>query len=185
MQSALVDWVAASQGVPASQVAVAPLDARVAVQPCAGGFVFDYPFVSRESVRVRCTKPNWQLFVKVGFTTPAGAVVPPPAANATASRSANPSAAATPGQADGQGRLWYLRHLESEPSLVAAAKWIAGERLEHEQYHPQVQRALDHATLPLTRYRCAACGFEARQHFWQCPGCQSWDSYPARRVEEL
>lgn len=93
--------------------------------------------------------------------------------------------AATPGQADAQGRLWYLRHLEIEPSLVAAAKWIAGERLEHEQYHPQVQRALDHATLPLTRYRCAACGFEARQHFWQCPGCQSWDSYPARRVEEL
>ena len=34
-------------------------------------------------------------------------------------------------------------------------------------------------------YRCAACGFEASQHFWQCPGCQAWDSYPARRVEEL
>ena len=88
-------------------------------------------------------------------------------------------------QDDAQGRLWYLRHLEKEPSLVAATKWIAGERLEHEQYHPQVQRALDHATLPLTRYRCAACGFEARQHFWQCPGCQSWDSYPAHRIEEL
>jgi lipopolysaccharide biosynthesis regulator YciM len=53
------------------------------------------------------------------------------------------------------------------------------------QHHRAVQRALDHATLPLTRYRCAACGFEARQHFWQCPGCQSWDSYPARRIEEL
>ena len=83
------------------------------------------------------------------------------------------------------GRQWYLRHLEAEPSLVAAAKWLAGERLEHEQYHAQVQRALDHAAQPLLRYRCAACGFEARQHFWQCPGCQSWDSYPARRVEEL
>ena len=82
-------------------------------------------------------------------------------------------------------RDWYVRHLEREPSLVAAAKWIAGERLEHEQFHPQVQRALDHAVKPLTRYRCAACGFEARQHFWQCPGCQTWDSYPARRVEEL
>lgn len=83
------------------------------------------------------------------------------------------------------GRQWYLRHLEAEPSLVAAAKWLADERLEHEQYHAQVQRALDHAAQPLLRYRCAACGFEARQHFWQCPGCQSWDSYPARRVEEL
>ena len=79
----------------------------------------------------------------------------------------------------------YAKHLEREPSLVAAAKWIEGERLEHEQFHPQVQRALDHAVKPLTRYRCAACGFEATQHFWQCPGCQTWDSYPARRVEEL
>jgi lipopolysaccharide assembly protein B len=82
-------------------------------------------------------------------------------------------------------REWYARHLEKEPSLVAAAKWIAGERLEHEQFHPQVQRALDHAVKPLTRYRCAACGFEAKQHFWHCPGCQAWDSYPAQRVEEL
>ena len=90
--------------------------------------------------------------------------------------SADPSASA---------RQWYARHLEREPSLVAAANWIAGEKLEHEQFHPQVQRALDHAVKPLTRYRCAACGFEAKQHFWHCPGCQAWDSYPARRIEEL
>jgi lipopolysaccharide biosynthesis regulator YciM len=82
-------------------------------------------------------------------------------------------------------RGWYVKHLEREPSLVAATKWLAGERLEHEQFHPFVQGALDHAVKPLTRYRCAACGFEAKQHFWQCPGCQAWDSYPARRVEEL
>jgi lipopolysaccharide assembly protein B len=82
-------------------------------------------------------------------------------------------------------RGWYVQHLQREPSLVAAAKWIAGEKLEHEQFHPDVQRALDQAVKPLTRYRCAACGFEAKQHFWQCPGCQAWDSYPARRVEEL
>jgi lipopolysaccharide biosynthesis regulator YciM len=82
-------------------------------------------------------------------------------------------------------RDWYARHLEKEPALVAATKWIAGEKLEREAFHPQVQRALDHAVKPLTRYRCAACGFEAKVHFWQCPGCQAWDSYPARRVEEL
>jgi lipopolysaccharide biosynthesis regulator YciM len=82
-------------------------------------------------------------------------------------------------------RDWYAHHLEKEPSLVAASKWIAGEKLEREAFHPQVQRALDHAVKPLTRYRCAACGFEAKLHFWQCPGCQAWDSYPARRVEEL
>jgi lipopolysaccharide assembly protein B len=80
---------------------------------------------------------------------------------------------------------WYVSHLEREPSLVAASKWIAGEKFEHEQFHPLVQRALEHAVKPLTRFRCAACGFTAARHFWQCPGCQTWDSYPPRRVEEL
>ena len=84
-----------------------------------------------------------------------------------------------------EARAWYVRHLDREPSLVAATKWLAGEKLEHEDRHPQVQRALEQATRPLLRYRCAACGFEAKQHFWQCPGCQTWDSYPPRRVEEL
>jgi lipopolysaccharide assembly protein B len=82
-------------------------------------------------------------------------------------------------------RDMYVKHLEREPSLAIAARWMAGEKLEHEQFHPQVQKALDKAVKPLLRYRCAACGFEAQQHFWQCPGCQAWDSYPARRVEEL
>jgi lipopolysaccharide biosynthesis regulator YciM len=89
------------------------------------------------------------------------------------------------GDAARPGRARYVEHLVKEPSLVAATQWLAGERLEQEQFHPQVQRALDQAAKPLMRYRCAACGFEARQHFWQCPGCQTWDSYPARRVEEL
>ncbi|MGA8786420.1 MAG: lipopolysaccharide assembly protein LapB [Polaromonas sp.] len=82
-------------------------------------------------------------------------------------------------------RQWYVQHLEREASLVAAGKWIAGEKLEDEHHHTLVQRALDQATKPLMRYRCAACGFEATQHFWHCPGCQAWDSYPARRIEEL
>ena len=39
------------------------------------------------------------------------------------------------------------------------------------------------AARPLQRYRCAACGFEAHHYFWQCPGCQGWDTYPPRRME--
>lgn len=79
----------------------------------------------------------------------------------------------------------YLQHLEREPSLIAATRWIAHEKEAHDWCPPQVQRALDHAVKPLARYRCAACGFEAKEHFWHCPGCQAWDSYPPRRVEEL
>ena len=97
------------------------------------------------------------------------------------------SGAELPQTSDGSAREadWYAEHLRREPSLVAAARWLAQENLEHEQLHPHVQRALDHAAKPLLRYRCAACGFEAQRHFWQCPGCQAWDSYPPRRVEEL
>ena len=88
-------------------------------------------------------------------------------------------------QASRQG---FIKHLETETSLIAAARWVAGETLSdptQERSHQLVQRALDQATKPLMRYRCAACGFEATQHFWHCPGCQAWDSYPARRIEEL
>ena len=82
-------------------------------------------------------------------------------------------------------RQWYIQHLEHEASLVAATRWISGESLQNEHLHGLIQRALDRAVKPLLRYRCAACGFEASQHFWHCPGCQAWDSYPARRIEEL
>jgi flagella basal body P-ring formation protein FlgA len=69
VNAALTEWVGVQNGVPASSVTVVPPDARVAVQPCASSYVFDYPFVSRDSVRVRCTKPNWQLFMKVGLVS--------------------------------------------------------------------------------------------------------------------
>jgi lipopolysaccharide assembly protein B len=72
------------------------------------------------------------------------------------------------------------QHLQREPSLV-----IASQLLKAQGVTPEIARALDKATLPLLRYRCASCGFEASRHFWQCPGCQSWDSYSTRRVEEL
>lgn len=43
---------------------------------------------------------------------------------------------------------------------------------------------LERGARALQRYRCAACGFEAQHHFWQCPGCMAWDSYPPLRLEE-
>src|SRR5690606_28413729 len=40
-------------------------------------------------------------------------------------------------------------------------------------------------TQRLDRYACMQCGFEARQFYWQCPGCNTWESYLPRRLEEL
>lgn len=40
-------------------------------------------------------------------------------------------------------------------------------------------------TQKLARYQCGHCGFKARQFYWQCPGCNNWETYPPRRTEEL
>lgn len=78
----------------------------------------------------------------------------------------------------------YLEHLQKQPSLIAVGRWVKGLERQSTALPQPVQKALEHATKPLARYRCAACGFEAKEHFWHCPGCQAWDSYPPRRIEE-
>ncbi len=79
----------------------------------------------------------------------------------------------------------YIDHLRGTPSLIAATRWLDQEKLAGDPHQPLVDKALQAAIKPLGRYRCAACGFEAQSHYWQCPGCQNWDSYPPQRVEEL
>ena len=79
----------------------------------------------------------------------------------------------------------YLAHLGRQSSLMAATRWLNKPGSDGQALPEAVQNALELAIRPLARYRCAACGFEAKEHFWHCPGCQAWDSYPPRRIEEL
>ncbi len=37
----------------------------------------------------------------------------------------------------------------------------------------------------LNRYACQACGFKAQRFHWQCPGCNAWETYLPKRLEEL
>jgi lipopolysaccharide biosynthesis regulator YciM len=47
-------------------------------------------------------------------------------------------------------------------------------------------RSLIHKhTQRLDRYACRNCGFQARRYYWQCPGCNAWETYAPRRLEEL
>ncbi len=84
-----------------------------------------------------------------------------------------------------EGRARRLAHLQAQPSLGAAAEVLA---VPASHWPPEAQAqlhaAVRQAAEPLQRYRCAACGFEARHYFWQCPGCQGWDSYPPRPIEQ-
>jgi len=77
----------------------------------------------------------------------------------------------------------HRAHLAQQPTLSAAAAALGDEPATPTQ--ASVMAAIEQAARPLQRYRCAACAFEAQHYFWQCPGCQSWDSYPPQRVEEM
>jgi lipopolysaccharide biosynthesis regulator YciM len=33
-------------------------------------------------------------------------------------------------------------------------------------------------------YCCSQCGFRARQYYWQCPGCNHWESFPPEPKEQ-
>jgi flagella basal body P-ring formation protein FlgA len=71
LQAAVKNWVAQSAKVPADQVTLAPLDARVKVRSCEKALVMDQPFPSPETVRVRCSQPVWQQYVRVNLPSKA------------------------------------------------------------------------------------------------------------------
>ncbi len=88
--------------------------------------------------------------------------------------------------ASGQHERLVLDHLQRQPGLSAAAKVLELPVVQWDETTPQqLRQVVATAARPLQRYRCAACGFEAHHYFWQCPGCQGWDTYPPRRMEAL
>lgn len=82
----------------------------------------------------------------------------------------------------------WLTHLQNQPALSAVSglvqeRFTDGEPLSRDELDAIV-RTTKTAAKPLQRYRCAACGFESQHYFWQCPGCQGWDTYPPRRLQD-
>jgi flagella basal body P-ring formation protein FlgA len=57
--------VAQSRKLRPEQVTLAPLDSRVKVRGCDKPLNMDLPFSNAETVRVRCTQPVWQQYVRV------------------------------------------------------------------------------------------------------------------------
>ena len=80
-----------------------------------------------------------------------------------------------------------IEHLRQHPTLSAAKALITAQPDAAAFNAAETQilgDAIGRAAQPLHRYRCAACGFEAKLYFWQCPGCLNWDSYPPQRLED-
>jgi flagella basal body P-ring formation protein FlgA len=60
-------WLSSTHGVVAKEVVIAPLVDRLKVQACQKSLAVDHPFASKETVRVRCAEPVWQLYLQVSL----------------------------------------------------------------------------------------------------------------------
>ncbi len=80
-----------------------------------------------------------------------------------------------------------LAYLQTHKSLLAARRVLeqSNTALSPEPARLALAQAVEGALKTRQRYRCAACGFEARNYTWHCPACQGWETYPPRRTEEL
>ena len=91
-------WVGQNQNTEPAKVEIAPIDPRVNVLECPQALLIDLPFASRESVRVRCAQPAWQIYLRVQTTTPATPVPAAvnPAQAGQAAQAPKPAQAAPP-----------------------------------------------------------------------------------------
>jgi flagella basal body P-ring formation protein FlgA len=65
MAEQVKQWLSQTHSVNSKEVTIAPLDERLKVQACAKPLNVDHPFQSKETVRVRCAEPTWQLYLQV------------------------------------------------------------------------------------------------------------------------
>lgn len=79
--------------------------------------------------------------------------------------------------------------LQRNPTLLGLEKlMVARVPLAAPEIRPDVELAksiIQSFTRRLARYSCTSCGFKARQHYWRCPACGGWETYPPKRVEEF
>jgi lipopolysaccharide biosynthesis regulator YciM len=82
-----------------------------------------------------------------------------------------------------------LDELRRNPTLLGLDKLLEARLMDapaHIWEELSMVKNLIHGyTAKLARYQCSHCGFKARQYYWQCPGCNHWETYPPRRTEEL
>jgi lipopolysaccharide biosynthesis regulator YciM len=92
---------------------------------------------------------------------------------------------------EGDEAAWRLvrDEVRRNPTLVGLDRLIDAELVRaapERRQDLQLMKNLVHShAQALAVYLCGACGFKARQFFWQCPACGGWETFPPRRTAEL
>lgn len=86
-----------------------------------------------------------------------------------------------------EGEALLREELQRHPSLLGFERLLSLRPAGAlgDSHLEQLRTLIRAQARKLARYRCTKCGFRAREFHWQCPGCNSWESYPPRRIEEL
>ncbi len=84
----------------------------------------------------------------------------------------------------------FRQAIQGMPSLLGLDRLLEVQLLQtHDEEKKQdiglIRELMSRHTNRLGRFRCHACGFQAKHFYWQCPGCAKWDAMVPRRVEEL
>lgn len=78
--------------------------------------------------------------------------------------------------------------LRRSPTLLGLDKFLEAQLLdvpaERRQDLELIRNLVHQHTRGLAMYKCDQCGFRARQFYWHCPACGSWETYSPRRSEE-
>ncbi len=86
-------------------------------------------------------------------------------------------------------QVWAEQQLRKTPSLLGLEKLLAirAQSTPNERHGDMelIQKMIQAQARRLSRYVCGHCGFKARQFYWQCAGCNRWDTYAPKRSEEL
>ena len=78
--------------------------------------------------------------------------------------------------------------LRRTPTLLGVDKLLEAQLLEAPMDRRRdlelIRGLVNQHTQGLAMYKCDSCGFRARQYYWHCPACASWETYSPRRTEE-
>jgi lipopolysaccharide biosynthesis regulator YciM len=78
--------------------------------------------------------------------------------------------------------------LRRTPTLLGLDKLLEAQLLEapidRRRDLELIRGLVNQHTQGLALYKCDNCGFRARQYYWHCPACGSWETYSPRRTEE-
>jgi len=121
MSQQVTQWLSKTHGISSKDVTLKALDPRLQVASCSQPMAIDHPFSSRETVRVRCTEPVWQLYVQVSLAN----LSPTPGPKALASaKAASTGAAAEANDLKSSGRTVVVPKRFLQRGAVLQAEWL-------------------------------------------------------------